>query len=70
MLDSDKGTAQQLTIRGDIYRKQKDYAKALADYNRAIKLDPKFADVYDSRGYLYALQGSYDARHSPIAAKP
>ncbi len=61
MLYSDKGSAQQLTVRGDIYRKQKDFSKAMADYDQAVKIDPKFADVYDSRGYLYALQGLYDA---------
>lgn len=60
MANGDSGSARQLTLRGDIYRKTFEYPKAFADYERAIKKDPKFSPAYDSRGYLYALKEQYD----------
>ncbi len=60
MANGDNGTARQLTTRGDIYRKTYESAKAMADYDRAIKKDPKFSPSYDSRGYLHALRAEYD----------
>ena len=58
-----KPTARNLTLRGDFYRKQglfKTVPLAFADYEQAIKLDSKYSPVYDSRGYLKAVQKSFD----------
>ena len=58
-----KPTARNLTLRGDFYRQQnlfKNDALAFADYEQAIKLDPKYSPAYDSRGYLKAVKGLFD----------
>ena len=51
---------------------QKDYDRAIADFNTAIKLDPKNVQAYDNRGNAYADKGDrdraladYDAGHPP-----
>jgi len=43
--------------RGNIYRDEKDYNKALSDYNQAIRLEPNFALVYRNRGKMFKEQG-------------
>ncbi|MBD2290357.1 tetratricopeptide repeat protein [Microcystis wesenbergii FACHB-1317] len=39
--------------RGILYRRQKKYELALADYNKAIELNPNHANAYNNRGNLY-----------------
>ena len=46
--------------RGDVYYKQKQYEKALADYYQAIRLDPNFAKAYIYRGDVYYNQKQYE----------
>jgi tetratricopeptide (TPR) repeat protein len=41
------------TIRGTAHRKSGEYAKAIADLDRAIELNPKLADAYTQRAYAY-----------------
>jgi tetratricopeptide (TPR) repeat protein len=36
------------------------YEKAVAEFTRAIKLDPNYADAYSNRGNAYAAIGQYD----------
>ncbi len=48
------------TIRGFVNAERKDYDKALADYNKAIELDPKFATAYYNRGFVDADKKDYD----------
>ena len=36
----------------------KDYRGALADYNKAIELDPRFADAYYNRGLTNIFLGN------------
>ena len=43
--------------RGKCYLEQKDYNKALSDYNKAIELDPKNANYYDDRGNIFYILG-------------
>ena len=43
-----------------IYKKLKQYYKALNYINRAIKIQPNFTDLYESRAQLYFEQEQYD----------
>jgi len=39
---------------------RKEYDKAIADYTKAIRIDPKFASAYSNRGSAYGMKGEYD----------
>ena len=39
----------------------KNYDAALADYTRALELDPNLAQAYNNRGTTYAILKNYDA---------
>src|SRR5262249_39549909 len=39
--------------RGLSYRSKGDFDRAIADYSEAIRLDPKYAEVYYLRGVAY-----------------
>lgn len=58
-LDS-KSRANVHIRRGDAYADKKDYVRALADYNEAIKLEPTSAEAYNGRGAVYDNQGQPD----------
>ncbi|WP_159297824.1 serine protease, partial [Microcystis aeruginosa] len=47
-------------IRGGYYSLQKKYELALADLNKAMKLNPNYALAYSGRGELYYYQKKYD----------
>ena len=49
-----------LTQRAEAYLAVEDTAKALGDYNAAIKLQPNNADLYSGRGLIYYNQKKYD----------
>jgi|GEM_PF-3925746 len=49
--------ASDCVKRGDELQKQKDYDGAIAQYNRAIELDPNAADEYRHRGVAKNNQG-------------
>ena len=46
--------------RGKAYSGNKDYAKALADYNKAVQLDAKIADAYVGRAVIHLMKKDYD----------
>ena len=46
--------------RGIAYRNKDEHDRAIADYNKAIEIDPKLAAAYRSRGNAYADKGEYD----------
>jgi tetratricopeptide (TPR) repeat protein len=48
------------SYRGYAWNAKKDYAKALADYNEAIRLDPNDVQAYNNRGYLWFDKKDYD----------
>jgi tetratricopeptide (TPR) repeat protein len=39
---------------------KKDYARAIAEYNRAVELNPGAAGLYHDRGITFATRGEYD----------
>ncbi|WOB67140.1 tetratricopeptide repeat protein [Microcystis aeruginosa] len=47
-------------IRGSNYYLQKKYELALADFNKAMKLNPNYAMAYSGRGELYYYQQKYE----------
>ncbi|QDL11815.1 hypothetical protein DP114_31470 [Brasilonema sennae CENA114] len=53
--DSNKALNQEIVYfyRGTSYFYKKDYDRAIADYNQAIKLDPNDAQAYNNRGISY-----------------
>jgi len=46
--------------RGNAYEQKNDHDKAIADYNKAIELDPKYAKAYNDRGNAYVQKGGHD----------
>jgi tetratricopeptide (TPR) repeat protein len=46
--------------RAIAYEKRNDLPHAMADYAKALKLDPNNADLYSSRGLCFFRQGDYD----------
>ena len=46
--------------RGNVYLKRGQFQTAVADYDKAIALDPEFAMAYNNRGLAYAGQYQFD----------
>ena len=46
--------------RGNAYYNQKEYDRAIEDYNQALKLNPKLVAAFNNRGIAYAQKGEYD----------
>ncbi len=46
--------------RGIAYNNMGNYDRAIADYDTAIKLNPKFANAYNNRGFAYYRKRQYD----------
>jgi tetratricopeptide (TPR) repeat protein len=57
-----KGTdlAGALQTRAEGYRFAKQYEKALADFDRALELDPKLAKAYANRAEVYRILGQFE----------
>jgi tetratricopeptide (TPR) repeat protein len=52
--------AEAYRSRGVAYAKRREYDRAIADYDKAIDLDPKNAKAYYQRGYVYDIMGEHD----------
>ena len=47
-----------------VYETKNEFRKMLVkDYNRAIQIEPDYADAYNNRGSVYAQKGDLDSRH-------
>ena len=45
--------------RGIAYGEKGDHDRAIADFNKAIELDPKYDEAYYNRGYAYSKKGDH-----------
>jgi lipoprotein NlpI len=52
--------AKAFNNRGTAYYAKGDYDLAIADYNEAIRLDPKYSFAYNNLGNAYRANGDYD----------
>jgi len=50
--------------RGYAYYKEREFAKAIGDYNEAIQLDPNFAIAYKNRGDAYRRAGDQNKNNA------
>jgi tetratricopeptide (TPR) repeat protein len=57
---SGEGLASAFNNRGGAYNDKKDYDRAIADFDQAIRLDPKYAFAYKNRGTAYYGKNDYD----------
>jgi len=55
-----KDLAAAFTIRGSAYRVHGDLKRAVADYDQAVKLDPREADIFYRRGIALGMSGEAD----------
>ncbi|MHC4176640.1 MAG: tetratricopeptide repeat protein, partial [Planctomycetota bacterium] len=52
--------AQAHALRGDIYLERGDFESAFADFDEAIRVNPKYAEAYWDRGDAHLKQGHHD----------
>ena len=52
--------AERACANGEEMMKKGDYDKAIANYNEAIRLDPKLARAFNNRGFAYYGKREYD----------
>ncbi len=58
--DRQRRMAEQALEKGNSAFKKKDFDQAIADYSEVIRIDPKHALAYGSRGYTYGMKGDLD----------
>lgn len=58
--ESNEDLAVAHNFRGIAYGVREDFDRAIAEYNRAIELDPDFALPYANRAYNYSLMKDFD----------
>ena len=72
--ETKKVLAVAYTNRANSYRKKGEHDLAIADYDKAIALNPKYADAYGGRGAVYSNRGEHDLAiadyDKAIALKP
>ena len=68
LIKSHGGGGGRYSNRGRAYSAKKDYNHAIADYNDAIRLDPKHADGYYGRSLVNRSKGDMAAADADLAA--
>ena len=58
---SGQDLAWAFTTRGNAYRTGGDLDRAIADYDEAIRLDPKYTVAFNNRGADYQVKGTWTA---------
>ena len=58
--DDTKNIAMAYSNRGNAWNDKREYDKAIADCNEAIRLSPKYASAYSNRGNAWEKKGDYD----------
>ncbi|HEY9618062.1 MAG TPA: tetratricopeptide repeat protein [Microcoleaceae cyanobacterium] len=61
LIDTDSGNASDYNNRGLIHFQSGNPVRALADYNHALRLNPRLAKVYNNRANCYAALGQLEA---------
>jgi tetratricopeptide (TPR) repeat protein len=59
---------QALIARGGLRMENSQYARAIADYGRALRLDPNSAEALARRGQAHQERGAFDAAERDFAA--
>jgi tetratricopeptide (TPR) repeat protein len=59
-------TAQDYFAQGDYDYEQGDCDKAIANYTRALEIDPKLAEAYNNRAYVYMVKKDYASALSDL----
>ncbi|UCB48645.1 MAG: tetratricopeptide repeat protein [Deltaproteobacteria bacterium] len=47
-------------FKGAVYHNRGQLSKAIAEYNKAIEINPEYAPAYNNRGFAYIGKGQYD----------
>ena len=47
-------------FRGAVYHNRGQLSKAIGEYNKAIEINPKYAPVFNNRGFAHIGKGEYD----------
>jgi len=55
-----QGLVAALNSRGNVHLSNRNYDRAIDDYNEAIRLDPKYAIGFNNRGLAYQRKGQTD----------
>ena len=53
--------------RGIAYFDLQNYEQAISDYNRAIEINPKYAEAYYNRGLLYQILDETEKANADFA---
>jgi TonB family protein len=58
--DENLKSAATFYLRGNEYRANGEFERAISDYNEALRLDPKLASAFDGRGHSYLAKNDGD----------
>ena len=58
--------ATEFNNRGIIYGKKGQYDQAISDFNKAIEINPRYAEAFYNRGIIYGKKGQYDQAISDL----
>lgn len=65
LLARDSKNTEAYVVRAGIYNNQKKSAQAIADYQQALKLDPKNASAQGGLGWALILEGRFEEAREP-----